>query len=344
VKAGGKGKDSCCSCDDDGGGGGDDDDDDDSPCDDTDKEVSIKNNSGNFGTKTCAQIVQKGFCNNEVADGTKGKDSCCSCDDDDDDGPPTPVSCDDQSKNVKFVDAKTKNKSCKQIGKKKGKFCQLEVKGEPAGTTAEDVCPTACKKEGCEDDGPPVVECKEVSGKVNLKNSGKNKCKQIVEKGLCDEKVKNKQGKTAADFCQKSCQTEGCGGGFTPDSCDDESGKFKLKGGGKKNCKQIGNNKNKNCQLEVKEGKPAGTKAEDVCPTTCKKEGCDVDGPSPPLDDDSCLEVSNKVNLVNSGKTKCKQIAKNNKLELCDEKVKNKNNKTAADFCQKTCKVGTCTN
>lgn len=60
------------------------------------------------------------------------------------------VDCKDQDGKVTFVKKGEKMKTCADIKNKNTKLlCQLEVKGEPIGLKAKDVCPTACSVGDC---------------------------------------------------------------------------------------------------------------------------------------------------------------------------------------------------
>merc|ERR1712194_885025 len=126
-------------------------------------------------------------------------------------------------------------KECSKILEKN--WCEEKVVG---GGTAKKFC-TSC---GCGDDpvptpSPPDDDCKGGDDKIDLKNGGEQKCKNIFKDGLCEEKVQG--GGKAKNFCT-SC---GCGEDPVPtpsppdDDCKGGDDKIDLKNGGEQKCKNI---------------------------------------------------------------------------------------------------------
>ena len=118
-------------------------------------------------------------------------------------------------------------------------MCGEKVQDE-GGKTAANFC-ASC---GCESDGDPTPsppdDCKEDDDKIVLTDEGELKCKKIKSQALCDEKVQDEGGKTAAGFCI-SCGCES-GGDFAPsppDDCKEDDYKIVLTDEGELKCKKF---------------------------------------------------------------------------------------------------------
>merc|ERR1711865_857215 len=181
-------------------------------------------------------------------------------------------------------------------------WCDKKVTDEGDKTAAE-FC-TSC---GCVEGpgpSPPDEDCKDDTEKIKLTNQEKKlKCKQIKQKELCGETVKNEGDKTAANFCT-SC---GCGGDPTPSppaDCKDEKDKIVLtdESWGELKCKQIENKEL--CGEKVKN--EVDKTAVDFC-TSC---GCGGPAPTPsPPDEDCTLGDSDTLQLTTkNNKQTCAKI------------------------------------
>merc|ERR1712085_2517 len=128
---------------------------------------------------------------------------------------------------------------------------------------------------------PPADDCKKDKEKIVLTNEGEQKCKKIKNKGWCDEKVKDKGDKTAADFCTIcGCESGGDPTPEPPDDCKKDMEKIVLTNEGEQKCQKI---KNKGWCDEKVEGKGDKTAA-DFC-TIC---GCESGGDPAPEPPDDC--------------------------------------------------------
>merc|ERR1712194_934023 len=160
------------------------------------------------------------------------KEDVCSTGSQSPSSPPSDSPPDDDCKGDKdkIVLEKKGSQKCEKIFEKG--WCGKNVVGG-GGDTAKKFC-TIC---GCGEDpvptpSPPDDDCKGGDDKIDLKNGGEQKCKNIFKDGLCEEKVQG--GGKAKNFCT-SC---GCGEDSVPtpsppdDDCKGGDDKIDLKNGG----------------------------------------------------------------------------------------------------------------
>merc|ERR1711935_787024 len=124
---------------------------------------------------------------------------------------------DDDTIPLKFKE--DKKFTCEKINRKQ--WCDKKVTDEGDKTAAEFCTSCGCIEGPDPGPSPPDEDCKDDTDKIRLTNQEKKlNCKQIKQKELCGEKVKNEGDKTAVDFCT-SCGCES-GGDPTPSPPDDD--------------------------------------------------------------------------------------------------------------------------
>ena len=153
----------------------------------------------------------------------------------------------------------------------------------------------------------PVFECKADDDKITLeKNDKKITCEKINRKNWCDEKVKDEDGETAAEFCT-SC---GCGESPVPsmaptpsppdEDCtleDDDLLKLTTKNN-EKTCAYINTKGLCDDPVENQDDKTAA----DFCISCGVCDGDPVPAPTPSPPDEDCKGDKDKIKLTNQEK------------------------------------------